>query len=113
MRLAGTCSRYSNRAMPQLTSAAIHHGLAESSFKWAYQAKIMNTFEPISIKPQSAALENCIRRSFQLFARRTRRGDRAPARVRGFRPQALFQAAVAARTPARACEGAARQAAAD
>src|SRR5690606_12625561 len=47
-RLAGTCSRYSNSAMPQLTKAAIHQGLSARFFRWAYQAKVMNMLEATS-----------------------------------------------------------------
>src|SRR5262245_59668947 len=50
MRLAGTWARYSSSATPQLTSAATCHGLWLSSFKWAYQANVMNTFENIKSK---------------------------------------------------------------
>src|SRR5688572_6068209 len=45
MRLAGTCSRYSNRAMPQLISAAMYHGDARSSLRCAYHAKVMKRLE--------------------------------------------------------------------
>src|SRR3546814_19238369 len=45
MRFAGTCSRYSNSAMLQLRSAANSHGLADISFRCAYQANVMKTFE--------------------------------------------------------------------
>src|SRR6056297_3941976 len=48
MRFAGTCSRYSNRAIPQLMSAAISHGLWLRSRKWAYQANVMKTLLPNS-----------------------------------------------------------------
>src|SRR5882672_6017999 len=48
MRFAGTCSRYSKSAMPQEASAAMNQGLEESSFRCAYQAKVMNTFESVS-----------------------------------------------------------------
>src|SRR4051812_14017898 len=48
MRFAGTWSRYSNRATPQETSAAMNQGFAESSFRWAYHAKVMKTFERAS-----------------------------------------------------------------
>src|SRR5690606_4709696 len=41
MRLAGTCSRYSNSAMPQLTNAAIIQGFWLSSFRCAYHAKVI------------------------------------------------------------------------
>src|SRR5690606_24409110 len=43
MRFAGTWNRYSSRAMPQLTRAAMIHGLLFSSLRWAYHAKVMNT----------------------------------------------------------------------
>ena len=36
---------YSKKAMAQLTSTAIHQGLAERFFRWAYQAKVMKTLE--------------------------------------------------------------------
>src|SRR5690242_14392764 len=45
MRLAGTWSRYSNRAMPQLRMAATYQGRSARFCRWAYQAKVMNTFE--------------------------------------------------------------------
>src|SRR5580698_3036787 len=45
MRLAGTCSRYSNRAIPQLTSAATTQGRVFNSLRWPYQAKVMKTFD--------------------------------------------------------------------
>src|SRR6478609_1952019 len=48
MRLAGTCSRYSNRAIPQLAKAATIHGRPLRLRRWAYQAKVMNTFERTS-----------------------------------------------------------------
>src|SRR5690242_13005357 len=48
MRLAGTCSRYSKSAIPQLTSAATYHGLARRFLRCAYQANVMNTFEHVS-----------------------------------------------------------------
>src|SRR6188768_697655 len=48
MRLAGTCSRYSARAMPQLMTAAMYQGEAARFFRCPYQAKVMNTLEPIS-----------------------------------------------------------------
>ncbi len=40
--------RYSNNAMLQLTSAAIHHGLLLRFFRWPYQAKVMNTLDAAS-----------------------------------------------------------------
>src|SRR5579864_310262 len=45
MRLPGTCSRYSKKAMPQLTSAATYQGLPARFFRCAYQANVMNTLE--------------------------------------------------------------------
>ena len=55
MRFAGTCSRYSNNAMPHDTSAAMYQGLVFSSFRWAYHAKVMNTFDSES---SSAVCQN-------------------------------------------------------
>src|SRR6478609_3874365 len=48
MRLAGTCSRYSNSAMPQLASAATIQGRPDRFFRCAYQAKVMNTLDRTS-----------------------------------------------------------------
>ncbi len=48
MRFAGTCSRYSNSAMPHDTSAATHHGLPARFFKCPYHAKVMKRFESVS-----------------------------------------------------------------
>ena len=50
MRLAGTCSRYSNNAMPQLTSAATYQGDVARFFRWPYQAKVMKTLLATSSK---------------------------------------------------------------
>ena len=47
MRLAGTWSRYSKSAMPQLTIAATYHLRSFRFRKWAYQANVMKTFEAI------------------------------------------------------------------
>src|SRR5688572_3211678 len=60
MRLAGTCSRYSKSAMPQLTSAAIHHGFAESSRRCAYQAKVMKMLEATSSDADTTTVCSCI-----------------------------------------------------
>src|SRR5258706_32268 len=60
MRLAGTIRRYSASAMPQLASAAIHQGFADSSFRCAYHAKVMNTFEANSRPAEVAMGESCI-----------------------------------------------------
>jgi hypothetical protein len=43
--LPGTCSKYSNSAIPQLTSAAMIHGRVSSVRKWPYHAKVMKTFD--------------------------------------------------------------------
>lgn len=45
MRFAGTCSIYSAEAISQLIRAAIYHALLLRFFKWAYQAKVINTFD--------------------------------------------------------------------
>src|SRR6202051_2084354 len=47
MRLAGTCRRYSKRAMPRLTSPATYHARPLRFFKCAYHANVMKTFEPM------------------------------------------------------------------
>ena len=47
MRLAGTASQYSKKAMPQLTITAIHKGF-EVWLRWPYQAKVMKTLEASS-----------------------------------------------------------------
>ena len=39
---------YSKNAIPQLTSAAMIQGFWFSSFRWAYQAKVMNTLLSVS-----------------------------------------------------------------
>src|SRR5574338_600485 len=46
MRLAGTCSRYSNNAIDQLTRAATYHALPCMLQRWPYHAKVMKTFDP-------------------------------------------------------------------
>ena len=48
MRLAGTISRYSNRAMPQLASAATSQTRCSWYLRWPYQAKVMKTLEAVS-----------------------------------------------------------------
>ena len=50
MRLAGTCSRYSNSAIPQLIRAAMIQGLLLRVFRGPYQAKVMNRLEQASNK---------------------------------------------------------------
>src|SRR3954470_17931236 len=45
MRLAGTCSRYSKSAIPQLANAATYHGRDDKLRRWAYQSNVMKTFE--------------------------------------------------------------------
>ena len=48
MRFAGTCSRYSNNAIPQLTSAAMNQGFELSSLRCAYHANVMKTLDKTS-----------------------------------------------------------------
>src|ERR1043165_3789772 len=57
MRLAGTCSRYSNSAMPQLTIAATHHGRSARLRRCAYHAKVMNRFEAMSRRMVGSAAD--------------------------------------------------------
>src|SRR6476661_6929422 len=48
MRLAGTWSRYSKNAMPQLTTAARYHGVVFRCFRWPYQATVMKRLDATS-----------------------------------------------------------------
>src|SRR2546425_13204881 len=48
MRFAGTWSRYSNSAIPQLTSAATIQGRWLKCRRWAYQAKVMKMLDRTS-----------------------------------------------------------------
>src|SRR5678815_2153153 len=57
-RLAGTCSRYSNSAMPQLTRAAIYQGRSARLRRCAYQANVMNTFDTTRRQTVSSGLES-------------------------------------------------------
>src|SRR4051812_22583227 len=72
MRLPGTCSRYSNNAMPQLTSAATIQGLCPSSLRCAYQAKVMNTL----LKDSSPTVISTLRMNGSLV-----RSSQCPARL--------------------------------
>src|SRR5687767_6762069 len=47
-RFAGTWSRYSKSAIPQLISAAMSQPLCRSSLRCAYQANVMKTFDATS-----------------------------------------------------------------
>src|SRR6478672_9718065 len=55
IRFAGTCSRYSNSAMPHEINAAIHHGRSSSVRRWPYQANVMNRFEHDRSTAQTSA----------------------------------------------------------
>src|SRR5688572_4594666 len=67
MRFAGTINMYSKNAMPQLTSAAIHHGLVARFFRCAYQAKVMKMLEATRSSPHVAAGESCIQPILSIF----------------------------------------------
>src|SRR3569623_807287 len=45
MRFAGTWSRYSKNAMPELAIAATYQGDAAKFFRWPYHAKVMKKFD--------------------------------------------------------------------
>ena len=49
IRLAGTASQYSKKAMLQLAITSSHSGLC-SNFRWPYQAKVMKTFDRASMR---------------------------------------------------------------
>src|SRR4051812_49606215 len=57
MRLAGTCSRYSNSAIPQLRIAATHHGRSARLRRCAYHAKVMNRFEAMRSRMVGSAAD--------------------------------------------------------
>src|SRR3569832_679546 len=48
IRLAGTCNRYSNKALPQLTLAATYQGAVARFFRCPYHAMVMKTLDAIS-----------------------------------------------------------------
>src|SRR5262245_32312583 len=92
MRLAGTCSKYSKSAMPQLTSAAMYHGRPDKFRRCAYHAKVMKTLEAASPRTVSRTLVGMLcdsmratsgsqsvwrarRKAFQRRDRRDRRDD--------------------------------------
>src|ERR1700682_5499691 len=113
IRFAGTCSRYSNSAMPQLTSAAIHHGFDDSSLRWAYQANVMKKFDATSNPAHMATVEKCIRASFGPSDQRRPEGTSLPDRGPESKPAALFRATGRARRRVGACGGGERPAPAD
>src|SRR6185295_14675711 len=86
--LAGTCSRYSNSAMPQLASAATHQARPCMLRKCAYQAKVMKRFDAASSRAATSA--GCCRRLAGMRVRRAtkKRHYRRCAR----RQNALMQA---------------------
>ena len=47
MRFAGTCTRYSKKAMPQLMMAATNQGFDSRLRRWPYQANVMKTLDAI------------------------------------------------------------------
>jgi len=48
IRLAGTWSKYSKKAINQLTIAATSHGLSDNVLRCPYHAKVMNRFDKMS-----------------------------------------------------------------
>src|SRR6185503_10216984 len=48
MRFAGTCKRYSNKAIPQLAMAATYHLWSFKFLRCAYQANVIKTLEAVS-----------------------------------------------------------------
>src|SRR3954464_3427876 len=97
MRFAGTCSKYSKSAMPQLASAATHHGQAARFFRCAYQAKVMNTLEATSSAADMNTGEAWINRAFRRPGWRTDRGVFSRPLVLECGPGARFRAGVSAR----------------
>src|SRR5215204_5943007 len=84
MRFAGTCSRYSNSAIPQLTMAATYHGRALRFRRCAYHANVMKTFEQMRrtvVRTMVDERKAGIRRS--VVATDTRTDTRTGTRIRG------------------------------
>src|SRR6185369_1623671 len=71
IRLAGTCSRYSNSAMPQLASAATHQARPCMLRRCAYQAKVMKRFDAASSKAATSA--GCCSRLAGMRVRRAKK----------------------------------------
>src|SRR5512132_895267 len=103
MRFAGTWRRYSKSAMPQLASAASHHGFDERLRKWAYQANVMKTFEAVNSSAEVTSVGAWIKRCAPPVDPRTQRAARALRRGRVCGCPARARAAAAGRTRARAC----------
>src|SRR4051794_30731494 len=101
IRFAGTWSRYSNSAMPQLASAAIHHGFDDRFLRWAYQAKVMNTFEATSRPADTTIGGSWIMRSSSRPGARIAEGDHAPLLFPEWRCPRRARAAAAAQRRAR------------
>src|SRR5687768_5873143 len=80
MRFAGTWSRYSKKAMPQLATAAQYHGFVFQFFKCAYHANVMNAFEKIN---------NTTVLKMTCMAQRCRKNGRKPQSENGARTSAL------------------------
>src|SRR3954467_2008818 len=102
MRLAGTWSRYSNSAMPQLASAAMNQGFEERFFRCAYQANVMKTFDRTSSPADCVTTDAFIApRSVRRIALQCRAGSRAPGRAPEFRSQDRFRPGAPARNAVR------------
>src|SRR5688500_14748542 len=87
MRLAGTWSRYSKKAMPQLATAAQYHGFEFQFFKCAYQAKVMNALEQISnttVLKTTCRAQRCRNKSPKLRLKASRQPDRRTNLLEGY-----------------------------
>src|ERR1051325_1154742 len=76
MRLAGTCSKYSKSAMPQLTNAAMYHFRSARFLRCAYQANVMKMFD--------AQRSKLVFTRTGIFARRLREVLSLASRLAGF-----------------------------
>src|SRR5437588_10955554 len=82
IRFAGTCSRYSKNAIPQLMMAATYHGLARRSRRCAYQANVMKTFEQassVTVTSRTRIVSLLWKRTSRTLLRRDRLDDEFPA----------------------------------
>src|SRR5436190_4253001 len=86
IRFAGTCRKYSNSAIPQLTIAATYHGLSARLRRCAYHANVMNTFAAMSRRTVGSAAD--MPRFYLLSAR----GADGPVRLVQPAPRALVVA---------------------
>src|SRR5690606_29994285 len=98
MRLAGTASQYSKKAMPQLASTTTHSA-APGYLRCPYQAKVMNRLDAMS-SPTGASMAKLKPKASST----TRQGRAHPGRVLQPSPPRRKRARVSAAGPGRLLE---------